>query len=80
MKKLLFVLLIIALLFVGYRFFSLNKECVDIFSSHACIHGIRVDGQWFDSASKLTLYLMFSRGMLFKSGQFEYFFHENPLM
>ena len=75
MKKMLLIFVIIGVVFTAYNYIALYKECVVAFRENACIHGIKVDGQWFSSASKMAAYLLFTKGLLFREKEFEYEFH-----
>lgn len=75
MKKVLLVFLIVGVVFTAYIYISQYKQCVVIFRENACVHGIKVDGQWFSSPSKLAAYILFTKGMLFRESEIEYEFH-----
>ena len=74
-KKVLLIFLIVGVVFTAIQYISICKQCVEVFKNDACIHGVRVDGQWFSSASKLASYLLFSKGLLFRENEFEYYAH-----
>lgn len=75
-KKFLLIIFIVGVIFIGYHYISIYKQCVEVFKNDACIHGVRVDGQWFTSASSLASYLLFTKGLIFRESEFEYEAHQ----